>query len=196
METETTVQPPRTRLCKLKSSADFPSDEFNHSIKTWVNMASLLVKQVNKTNYDMGHTAEPIMQGGLGSMTAFLNHTFHWWHRGICRNQTMMTRTHIFRMCEHACKCVWPDDRSFSVRGAQRLKCTSRPLSALCTPRNNTCVTIGFLLPMYADMLSMCSRTRSESLPRSSHTRHYIRQWWTTLPASICVKRFSVSSHA
>ncbi|KAF8933152.1 hypothetical protein BGZ58_006533 [Dissophora ornata] len=47
METEVAMQPPRIRLHKLKSSADFPSDEFNHSIKTWVNMASLLVKQGN-----------------------------------------------------------------------------------------------------------------------------------------------------
>ncbi|KAG0304600.1 hypothetical protein BGZ98_005293 [Dissophora globulifera] len=38
---------PRTRLQELKSSADFASEEFNHSIKTWVNMASLLVKQGN-----------------------------------------------------------------------------------------------------------------------------------------------------
>ncbi|KAG0329977.1 hypothetical protein BGZ99_009421 [Dissophora globulifera] len=38
---------PRTRLHELKSSADFASEEFNHSIKTWVNMASLLVKQGN-----------------------------------------------------------------------------------------------------------------------------------------------------
>ncbi|KAI1316798.1 hypothetical protein EDD11_009464 [Mortierella claussenii] len=46
MEGETMVQP-RARLLELKSSADFPSEEFNHSIKTWVNMASLLVKQGN-----------------------------------------------------------------------------------------------------------------------------------------------------
>ncbi|KAF9353484.1 hypothetical protein BGX26_008753 [Mortierella sp. AD094] len=47
MEVETTIMPARTRLHELKSSADFPSEEFNHSIKTWVNMASLLVKQGN-----------------------------------------------------------------------------------------------------------------------------------------------------
>ncbi|KAG0368970.1 hypothetical protein BC939DRAFT_477848 [Gamsiella multidivaricata] len=47
METQTVILPPRTRLLDLKSSADFPSEEFNHSIKTWVNMASLLVKQGN-----------------------------------------------------------------------------------------------------------------------------------------------------
>ncbi|KAK3825571.1 MAG: hypothetical protein J3Q66DRAFT_396529 [Benniella sp.] len=47
METETSILPPRTRLSELKSSADIPTEEFNHSIKTWVNMASLLVKQGN-----------------------------------------------------------------------------------------------------------------------------------------------------
>ncbi|GJJ70646.1 hypothetical protein EMPS_02996 [Entomortierella parvispora] len=40
-----TLPPPKTRLHELKNSADFASEEFNHSIKTWVNMASLLVKQ-------------------------------------------------------------------------------------------------------------------------------------------------------
>ncbi|KAG0045164.1 hypothetical protein BGZ83_009592 [Gryganskiella cystojenkinii] len=38
---------PRMRLQELKNSAEFPSEEFNHSIKTWVNMASLLVKQAS-----------------------------------------------------------------------------------------------------------------------------------------------------
>ncbi|CAO3572984.1 unnamed protein product [Mortierella alpina] len=47
METSATTLPPRTRLANLKSSADFPSEEYNHTIKTWVNMASLLVKQGN-----------------------------------------------------------------------------------------------------------------------------------------------------
>ncbi|KAF9087186.1 hypothetical protein BGX27_002981, partial [Mortierella sp. AM989] len=47
MEVEAMIMPPRTRLHELKSSADFSSEEFNHSIKTWVNMASLLVKQGN-----------------------------------------------------------------------------------------------------------------------------------------------------
>ncbi|KAF9940861.1 hypothetical protein BGZ67_006523 [Mortierella alpina] len=47
METSATTLPPRMRLGNLKSSADFPSEEYNHSIKTWVNMASLLVKQGN-----------------------------------------------------------------------------------------------------------------------------------------------------
>ncbi|KAG0338727.1 hypothetical protein BG000_003494 [Podila horticola] len=42
-----TVQPPRQRLFELKSSAEFSSAEFSHSIKTWVNMASLLIKQGN-----------------------------------------------------------------------------------------------------------------------------------------------------
>ncbi|KAF9306527.1 hypothetical protein BGZ74_005292 [Mortierella antarctica] len=46
METAT-VQPPRQRLFELKSSAEFPTAEFSHSIKTWVNMASLLIKQGN-----------------------------------------------------------------------------------------------------------------------------------------------------
>ncbi|KAG0037240.1 hypothetical protein BGZ82_002914 [Podila clonocystis] len=46
METAT-VQPPRQRLFELKSSAEFSSAEFSHSIKTWVNMASLLIKQGN-----------------------------------------------------------------------------------------------------------------------------------------------------
>ncbi|KAG0202923.1 hypothetical protein BGX28_004709 [Mortierella sp. GBA30] len=39
--------PPRRRLHHLKNSANFPAEEFQHSIKTWVNMASLLVKQGN-----------------------------------------------------------------------------------------------------------------------------------------------------
>ncbi|KAF9996341.1 hypothetical protein BGZ80_002699 [Entomortierella chlamydospora] len=47
MEIETTVMSAKARILELKSSADFPSEEFNHSIKTWVNMASLLVKQGN-----------------------------------------------------------------------------------------------------------------------------------------------------
>ncbi|KAI8346513.1 hypothetical protein B0O80DRAFT_430847 [Mortierella sp. GBAus27b] len=47
METETMILPPRTRLHELKISAEIPTEEFNHSIKTWVNMASLLVKQGN-----------------------------------------------------------------------------------------------------------------------------------------------------
>lgn len=38
--------PPRTRLNELKTSAEFAAEDFNHTIKTWVNMASLLVKQV------------------------------------------------------------------------------------------------------------------------------------------------------
>ncbi|KAG0268924.1 hypothetical protein BGZ95_002267 [Linnemannia exigua] len=41
------VVPPRTRLLELKSSAEFAAEDFNHTIKTWVNMASLLVKQGN-----------------------------------------------------------------------------------------------------------------------------------------------------
>ncbi|KAK3837436.1 MAG: hypothetical protein J3R72DRAFT_449610 [Linnemannia gamsii] len=41
------VVPPRTRLFELKSSAEFAAEDFNHTIKTWVNMASLLVKQGN-----------------------------------------------------------------------------------------------------------------------------------------------------
>ncbi|KAF9438526.1 hypothetical protein BGZ76_007200 [Entomortierella beljakovae] len=47
MEVENTIISPRMRLQELKSSADFPSNEFKHNIKTWVNMASLLVKQGN-----------------------------------------------------------------------------------------------------------------------------------------------------
>ncbi|KAF9954674.1 hypothetical protein BGZ72_004402 [Mortierella alpina] len=47
METSTTTLSPRKRLSNLKSSADFPSEDYTHSIKTWVNMASLLVKQGN-----------------------------------------------------------------------------------------------------------------------------------------------------
>ncbi|KAG0269256.1 hypothetical protein DFQ27_004318 [Actinomortierella ambigua] len=39
------ILPPRTRLHELKQSAHFPFDEVQHSIKTWINMASLLVKQ-------------------------------------------------------------------------------------------------------------------------------------------------------
>ncbi|KAG0082838.1 hypothetical protein BGZ92_011314, partial [Podila epicladia] len=46
MET-VTVQSPRQRLFELKSSAEFSTAEFSHSIKTWVNMASLLIKQGN-----------------------------------------------------------------------------------------------------------------------------------------------------
>ncbi|KAF9097597.1 hypothetical protein BGX29_008006 [Mortierella sp. GBA35] len=46
MEIESIV-PPRTRLFELKSSAEFAAEGFNHNIKTWVNMASLLVKQGN-----------------------------------------------------------------------------------------------------------------------------------------------------
>lgn len=42
-----TLAPPRKRLFELKSSAEFSSSEFSHSIKTWVNMASLLIKQVD-----------------------------------------------------------------------------------------------------------------------------------------------------
>jgi hypothetical protein len=38
--------PPRARLNELKASAEFAAEDFNHTIKTWVNMASLLVKQV------------------------------------------------------------------------------------------------------------------------------------------------------
>ncbi|KAG0226247.1 hypothetical protein BGW42_003806 [Actinomortierella wolfii] len=40
-----TILPPRTRLHELKQSAHFDFEEVQHSIKTWVNMASLLVKQ-------------------------------------------------------------------------------------------------------------------------------------------------------
>ncbi|KAG0262261.1 hypothetical protein BG011_000167 [Mortierella polycephala] len=47
MQTETLILPPKTRLCELRNSADFSSEEVNYSIKTWVNMASLLVKQGN-----------------------------------------------------------------------------------------------------------------------------------------------------
>ncbi|KAG0314766.1 hypothetical protein BGZ97_008979 [Linnemannia gamsii] len=39
--------PPRARLNELKASAEFAAEDFNHTIKTWVNMASLLVKQGN-----------------------------------------------------------------------------------------------------------------------------------------------------
>ncbi|KAF9127842.1 hypothetical protein BGX30_014622 [Mortierella sp. GBA39] len=39
--------PPRARLFELKTSAEFAAEDFNHTIKTWVNMASLLVKQGN-----------------------------------------------------------------------------------------------------------------------------------------------------
>ncbi|KAF9909550.1 hypothetical protein EC991_008375 [Linnemannia zychae] len=46
MEIESIV-PPRTRLFELKNSAEFAAEDFNHTIKTWVNMASLLVKQGN-----------------------------------------------------------------------------------------------------------------------------------------------------
>ncbi|KAF8955872.1 hypothetical protein BGZ52_000253, partial [Haplosporangium bisporale] len=42
-----TITPPKKRLFELKSSAEFSSSEFSHSIKTWVNMASLLIKQGN-----------------------------------------------------------------------------------------------------------------------------------------------------
>ncbi|KAF9982028.1 hypothetical protein BGZ65_003323 [Modicella reniformis] len=45
MDLETVILPPRTRLHELKTSAAFSSEEFNLSIKTWVNTASLLVKQ-------------------------------------------------------------------------------------------------------------------------------------------------------
>ncbi|KAF9369878.1 hypothetical protein CPB97_003223 [Podila verticillata] len=41
------MAPPKKRLFELKSSAEFSSSEFSHSIKTWVNMASLLIKQGN-----------------------------------------------------------------------------------------------------------------------------------------------------
>ncbi|KAF9162666.1 hypothetical protein BGX21_004351 [Mortierella sp. AD011] len=47
MEIDTTVMSAKARLHELKSSAEFPSEEFSHPIKTWVNMASLLVKQGN-----------------------------------------------------------------------------------------------------------------------------------------------------
>ncbi|KAF9189437.1 hypothetical protein BGZ51_009613 [Haplosporangium sp. Z 767] len=47
MQMEALILSPRTRLCELRNSADFPSEEVNYSIKTWVNMASLLVKQGN-----------------------------------------------------------------------------------------------------------------------------------------------------
>ncbi|OAQ34598.1 hypothetical protein K457DRAFT_121749 [Linnemannia elongata AG-77] len=39
--------PPRARLLELKTNAEFAAEDFNHTIKTWVNMASLLVKQGN-----------------------------------------------------------------------------------------------------------------------------------------------------
>lgn len=39
--------PPRARLLELKTNAEFAAEDFNHTIKTWVNMASLLVKQVH-----------------------------------------------------------------------------------------------------------------------------------------------------
>ncbi|KAF9430846.1 hypothetical protein BGZ94_003327, partial [Podila epigama] len=45
MDPESVAIPPRQRLSALKASAEFPAGEFNHSIKTWVNMASLLIKQ-------------------------------------------------------------------------------------------------------------------------------------------------------
>ncbi|KAF9928266.1 hypothetical protein FBU30_002533 [Linnemannia zychae] len=41
------IVPPRTRLFELKSSAEFAAEDFQHTIKTWINMASLLVKQGN-----------------------------------------------------------------------------------------------------------------------------------------------------
>ncbi|KAF9201255.1 hypothetical protein BGZ49_008484, partial [Haplosporangium sp. Z 27] len=47
MDMKSSIVPARKRLHELKSSAEFASSEFNHSIKTWVNMASLLVKQGN-----------------------------------------------------------------------------------------------------------------------------------------------------
>ncbi|KAG0275750.1 hypothetical protein BGZ96_003669 [Linnemannia gamsii] len=45
--------PPRTRLNELKTSAEFAAEDFNHTIKTWVNMASLLVKQGNMAESNM-----------------------------------------------------------------------------------------------------------------------------------------------
>ncbi|KAF9898800.1 hypothetical protein BX616_003595 [Lobosporangium transversale] len=48
MEMECMVLPPKARLYELKCSADFSSEEFSYSIKTWTNMASLLIKQGNK----------------------------------------------------------------------------------------------------------------------------------------------------
>lgn len=39
--------PPRARLLELKTNAEFAAEDFNHTIKTWVNMGSLLVKQVH-----------------------------------------------------------------------------------------------------------------------------------------------------
>ncbi|KAF9353305.1 hypothetical protein BGX34_011646 [Mortierella sp. NVP85] len=57
MESETSILPPRTRLSELKSSADIPTEEPNHSIKTWVNMASLLVKQGNTAEFSDDESA-------------------------------------------------------------------------------------------------------------------------------------------
>lgn len=100
MET-TTVQPPRQRLFELKSSAEFSSAEFSHSIKTWVNMASLLIKQVGSIQLLRSTTA-------TSKESSHQCHIFHLiltHYRATWQNLIRTTRTPTSHTFEHVCKC-------------------------------------------------------------------------------------------